>query len=160
MKQVKQKQQTLQAIINKAQTGGGGGESSIPELAFDNNGTVTLHNGATQITGSITAAHSGFINLSINIDYMGIYPDIEGLGVDVDISLLRDSLSTYIIQSLAFFQAQTMTQQITNNNFSICIPVNSGDQISILFASKGLDQSKCATIINYTTVTYVSQKYV
>lgn len=159
MKNVKQKQQTLQEIINAAQTGGGGG-SSIPDIARDTNGTIVLSYAGGAIVGTHTVANDGFINISYNIDYAGVYPSVSELAATFDIQLTRDSLSNYVFDSLIYFQGSTISHNLTNNNFAVLIPVKAGDIITISLSSKDLNQGNSVYIINNSTAKYFAQKYV
>ena len=159
MKNVKQKQQTLQEIINAAQTGGGGG-SSTPDIAYDAGGTITLSNDGTSVNGSLTIANDGFINISFDIDYAGVYPLVSDISADFSITLTRNSSQYYILTSHVYFQGSAVSQTQSNNNYSVLIPVKAGDVIYTSLGSKQLDQGTCATIINNTMARYLIQKYV
>lgn len=152
---VKQKQSTVQDIINKVQAGGG---SSTPDIAYDTSGTITLSNDGTAVNGSITIANDGFINISFDIYYDGIYPLVSDILADFIIDLTRNSSNVYILTSHVYFHGNSIKQ--TNNNFSVMVPVKSGDVIHIRLNSKELNQSMCATIITNTMARYLTQKYV
>lgn len=155
---VKQKQSTVQDIMNKAQAGGGG--SSTPDIAYDTAGTITLSNDGTAVKGSITIANDGFINISFDIDYAGVYPLVSEISADFIIDLTRNSSNVYILTSHVYFQGNNVTQTQTNNNFSVMVPVKAGDVIHLMLGSKQLDQGTCATIINNVMARYLTQKYV
>lgn len=155
---VKQKQSTVQDILNKAQAGGGG--SSTPDIAYDAGGTITLSNDGTAVNGSITIANDGFINISFDIDYAGVYPLVSDISADFIIDLTRNSSNYYILTSHVYFQGSAVSQTQTNNNYSVMVPVKAGDVIHIMLSSKQLDQGTCATIISNTIARYLTQKYV
>ena len=159
MKNVKQKQQTLQEIINAAQNGGGGG-SSIPDIARDTNGTITLSYTGGAIVGTHTVINDGFINVSYDIDYGAIYPSVTELFATFNIQLTRDSASNNILESSIYLQGSTVSHTLTNNNFAVMIPVKAGDIITISLSSKELDQGNAVYIINNSTAKYFAQKYV
>ena len=155
----KQTKPTIQKLIDEAQQGGGGG-SSTPDIAIDTSGTVTYHNGATSITGEITIQDDGIVNLSTVIDYMGVYSLVKDIYANFDIELERNSNSYLLQNSAIYFQDTTLTAQITNNTFNLCVPVLDGDKIKLRISSKALDQASCATIINNLTTRYLIQKWV
>lgn len=155
---VKQKQSTVQDIINKAQAGGG--SSTIPDIARDTNGTITLSYSGGAIVGTHTVANDGFINISYDIDYGTVYPSVTELFATFDIQLTRDSASNYVLESSVYFQGTTISHTLTNNNFSVMIPVKAGDIITISLSSKELNQGNAVYIINGSTAKYFAQKYV
>lgn len=155
---VKQKQSTVQDIINKAQSGGGG--SSTPDIAYDAGGTITLSHDGTSVNGSITIANDGFINISYDIDYMGVYPGVSDVYADFGITLTRNSSQYYILTSHIYFQGSVVSQNQSNNNYSVLIPVKAGDVIHTSLSSKQLDQGSCVAIISNTMARYLTQKYV
>lgn len=157
----KQTKPTIQKLIDEAQQGGGGG-SSTPDIAIDINGTVTYQNGETYISSEITIPHDGIATLSTVIDYIGVYGLVNDIRADFDIQLIRNSNSYYLQNSAVYFQDSnsTLTAQITNNTFNLCVPVKADDKIDLRIASKALDQAKCATIINNITTRYFIQKWV
>ena len=159
MKNVKQKQQTLQETINAAQTGGGGSSSTIPDIARDTNGTITLSYTGGAIVGTHTVANDGFINVSYDIDYGAIYPSVTDLFATFDIQLTRDSISNYILESSIYLQGN-VSHTPTNNNFAVLIPVKAGDIITISLNSKELNQGNAVYIINNSIAKYFAQKYV
>ena len=156
---VKQKQSTVQDIINKAQAGGGGG-STIPDIARDTNGTIVLSYAGGAIVGTHTVANDGFINVSYDIDYGAVYPSVNELFATFNIQLTRDSTSNYVLESSVYFQGTTISHTLTNNNFTVMIPVKAGDIITISLNSKELNQDNAVYIINNSTAKYFSQKYV
>lgn len=153
----KQTKPTIQKLIDEAQQGG---ESSTPDIAIDTSGTVTYHNGATAITGEITISHDGIATLSTVIDYMGVYSLVKDIYADFDIELVRNSNTYYLQNSAMNFQDTTLTAQITNNTFNLCVPVKAEDKIKLRISSKELNQAACATIINNLTTKYLIQKWV
>lgn len=156
---VKQKQSTVQDIINKAHAGGGD-DSTIPNIAYDTSGTIRLSYDGTAVNGSLTIANDGFINISFDIDYAGVYPLVSDISADFSITLTRNSSQYYILTSHVYFQGSAVSQTQSNNNYSVLIPVKAGDVIYTSLASKQLDQGTCATIINNTMARYLTQKYV
>ena len=155
---VKQKQSTVQDIMNKAQAGGGG--STIPDIARDTNGTITLSYANSAIVGTHTVANDGFINISFDIDYGSAYPSVTELYATFNIQLTRDSASNYVLESSVYFQGATISHTLTNNNFAVMIPVKAGDIITISLSSKELNQGNAVYIINSSTAKYFAQKYV
>lgn len=156
---LKQKHSTLQNIIDQAQQGGGGG-STIPDIARDTNGTITLSYSGGEIVGTHTVANDGFINISYDIDYGAVYPSVTELFATFNIQLTRDSTSNYVLESSIYFQGTTISHTLTNNSFAVMIPVKAGDIITINLASKELDQGNAVYIINNSTAKYFAQKYV
>lgn len=155
----KQTKPTIQKLIDEAQQGGGGG-SSVPDIARDTNGTITLSYAGGAIVGTHTVANDGFINISYNIDYAGVYPSVSELAATFDIQLTRDSASNYVLESSVYFQGSTISHNLTNHNFAVMIPVKAGDIITINLASKELNQGNAIYIINNSTAKYFAQKYV
>lgn len=155
---VKQKQSTVQDIINKAQAGSGG--SSTPDIARDTNGTITLSYTGGAIVGTHTIANDGFINISYDIDYAAVYPSVTDISATFDIQLTRDSTSNYVLESSVYFHGNTISHNLTNNNFTVLIPVKAGDIITISLSSKDLNQGNAVYIINNSTAKYFAQKYV
>lgn len=156
---VKQKQPTLQKIINDAQAGGGGG-STIPDIARDTNGTITLSYADGAIVGTHTVANDGFINVSYDIDYGAIYPSVTELFATLEIQLTRDFTSNYVLESSIYLQGNAVSHTLTNNNFAVLIPVKAGDIITISLNSKELNQGNAVYIINNSAAKYFAQKYV
>lgn len=156
---LKQKHSTLQDIINQAQQGGGGG-STIPDIARDTNGTITLSYAGGAIVGTHIVASDGFINVSFDIDYAGVYPTVTELAATFDIQLTRDSTNNYVLESSVYFNGSTISHNLTNNNFAVLIPVKAGDIITISLSSKELNQGNAVYIINNSTAKYFAQKYV
>lgn len=153
---VKQKQSTVQDIMNKSQAGG----SSIPDIARDVNGTITLSYAGGAIVGTHTVANDGFINISYDIDYGSIYPSVTELFATFNIQLTRDSTSNYVLESSVYLQGNVVSHTLTNNNFAVLIPVKAGDIITISLSSKELNQGNAVYIINNSTAKYFAQKYV
>ena len=133
---------------------------TAPDIAYDAGGTITLSNDGTAVNGSITIANDGFINISFDIDYDGVYPLVSDISADFSIDLTRNSSNYYILTSHVYFQGSAVSQTQTNNNYSVMVPVKAGDVIHIMLSSKQLDQGTCATIINNTIARYLVQKYV
>lgn len=154
---VKQKQSTVQDIMNKAQAGG---SSSILDIEINTAGTISLSWSGTAITGELGIATTGFINMSFSLDYLGCYPNVSELSATFDITIDRDGSNYYLQNAHLYFQGSTINQDISNNNFNLFFPVKAGDTLNFLIGSKQLDQGKAGIIISNLSAKYILHEFV